>query len=223
MIKVEKLTKTYNKGKENQVNALQDISFQIESGSLNAIVGPSGSGKSTLLNILGGLDRDFDGTVEIEGSNLQSINSNTYRRRYVQTIFQQFYLIPALSVYENITLPIKFGNQLSRADLKTRADFILEKVGLFDRKSHRPSELSGGQIQRVALARALMPNPKIILADEPTGNLDSKTGNIIMELLKQINSEDGTTLIVISHDMGVIDDIKNRIHLKDGRIENFKK
>jgi putative ABC transport system ATP-binding protein len=220
MISVKNLSKTYQLGKENFVHALNDVSFEIEKSSINAIVGPSGSGKSTLLNIMGGLDRDYEGTVKIDDRDLKKISANNYRRNYVQTIFQQFYLIPALDVYENITLPIKFGRQMSKKKIKERADYILNKVGLFDRKHHRQSELSGGQIQRVAIARALMPNPKIILADEPTGNLDTKTGNQIMDLLFEINKEEGTTLAIITHDMEVIKDVKNVISIRDGKITN---
>jgi ABC-type lipoprotein export system ATPase subunit len=220
MISVKNLSKTYQLGKENFVHALNDVNFEIEESSLNSIVGPSGSGKSTLLNILGGLDRDYEGDVKIEGRNLQKISPNKYRRTYVQTIFQQFYLIPALNVYENITLPIKFGSQFNNKQMKERADHILNKVGLYERRHHKQSELSGGQIQRVAIARALMPNPRIILADEPTGNLDTKTGNQIMDLLFEINKEEGTTLIIITHDMEVIKDVKNVISIRDGKITN---
>ncbi len=223
MIKVENLRKTYKLAKSNEVHALRGASFEIAKAEIAALVGPSGSGKSTLLNILGGLDREYKGMAMILDKDIKQYNANFYRRHVVQTIFQQFYLIPSLTVYENILLPVKFGRQFSGKELKERADYILEKVGLKDRRKHRPNELSGGQAQRVAIARALLPNPDIILADEPTGNLDSKTGDAIMDLLFQINKEDNTTVIVITHDMNIIRDVKKRIFLKDGKVEKISK
>ncbi len=223
MIKIHNLSKTYFLGKENNVHALVDVSFEIDTGKMAAIVGPSGSGKSTILNILGGLDRRYQGLVLIEDKDIKKYDANEYRRKYVQTIFQQFYLVPSLSVYENMLLPIKFGGQLKGKKLEERANFILEKVGLADRKNHKPNELSGGQTQRVAIARALITKPKIILADEPTGNLDSKTGEAIMDLLSQINKEENTTVVIITHDTNLIENISTRIHLKDGKVEKIDK
>jgi len=223
MIKINNLHKRYRLGRNNIVDALNGISFEIKAKEMAALVGPSGSGKSTILNIVGGLDRDYAGEVLIDNKNLKSINKDKYRRNYVQTILQQFYLVPALTVSENITLPIKFGGQFSGKDLKQRLDHILEEVGLSDRRNHKPSELSGGQIQRVAVARALITNPDIILADEPTGNLDSKTGGEIIDLLFKINETEGTAMIIITHDMEIIKDVKHKIYLKDGLVEKEDK
>ncbi|GAB4286345.1 MAG: ABC transporter ATP-binding protein [Candidatus Dojkabacteria bacterium] len=220
MIKATNVSKTYQLGKNNLVHALRGVTFEIKAGEVAALVGPSGSGKSTLLNILGGLDRRFEGEVHINDKNLMAFNPNEYRRHWVQTIFQQFYLVPALSVYENVTLPITFGKQFTGKALQERADYILNEVGLFERKNHKPNELSGGQIQRVAIARALITNPKIILADEPTGNLDSKTGGEIVNLLFKINQEAKTTIVIITHDMDIIEDVEHKMFLKDGFLTN---
>lgn len=216
MISVKNLSKTYQLAKDNIVHALRDVSFEIKKGQISALIGPSGSGKSTMLHVLGGLDRDYTGTVEVKDKDIKSYDPNDYRRHVVQTIFQQFYLVPSFSVMENITLPITFGHQYSGKALEERAKYILETVGLYDRRDHKPNELSGGQAQRVAIARALMPNPSMILADEPTGNLDTKTGEAIMDLLFKINEEEEATIIVISHDMEVIRDVSNRFYLRDG-------
>lgn len=218
MIKTNNLSKTYKLSKENLVHALKNVSIEIPDSSVAAIIGHSGSGKSTLLNILGGLDRKYQGEVFVNEKNLKQINANEYRRNYVQTIFQQFYLVPALSLYENVVLPVKFGKQFNVKDLKERAEYILEKVGLSDRKNHKSKELSGGQVQRAAIARALITSPKIILADEPTGNLDTKTGSEIVNLLFEINQSEKTTMIIITHDMDIIEDVKLKFTLKDGEV-----
>lgn len=218
MINIQNLSKTYKLAKENIVHALRNVSLEIPEASIAAIIGHSGSGKSTLLNILGGLDRKYEGEVFVDEKNLKNINANDYRRNYVQTIFQQFYLVPALSVYENVVLPVKFGKQFNSKDLKERAEYILEKVGLSDRKNHKSKELSGGQIQRAAIARALITSPKIILADEPTGNLDTKTGGEIVDLLFEINQTEKTTMVIITHDMDIIEDVKLKFTLKDGEV-----
>lgn len=222
MIKIENLTKTYTLGKENEVHALRGVNVEIPQGKIVAIVGPSGSGKSTMLNILGGLDNDYSGSIKIGDKDLKKFKPTEYRRNFVQTIFQQFYLVPTLNVWENMTLPIKFGKQMSSKKLKERGDYILGKVGLLDRKSHYPNQLSGGQIQRVSIARALITNPKLILADEPTGNLDSKTGNSIMNLLEEINRDEETTVVIITHDLDLIKDVKNKIFLLDGEVDKIE-
>lgn len=223
MLKIENLTKQYKLGKKTYVDALKGVSLEIKKGEVMALVGPSGSGKSTLLNIIGGLDREYGGEVHIEDRgemrNLRQIDSNRYRRHIVQTIFQQFYLVPTLSLLENVTLPVKFGRQLSTNELRDHTNYILDKVGLSDRKNHKPSELSGGQIQRAAIARALITKPDIILADEPTGNLDTSTGDEIMELLFEINEDEGTTLVIITHDHEIIRDVKHQVFLRDGLID----
>lgn len=218
MIKVQNLSKTYKKGTENAVHALNDVAFDVKESSIMAIVGPSGSGKSTLLNILGGLDRQYEGHAFVKDKDIKKYNANTYRRKIVQTIFQQFYLVPSLTVYENITLPNNFGRQFGPRKVKERAEYILDKVGLSNRKNHKPKELSGGQAQRVAIARALMPDPQILLADEPTGNLDTKTGTAIMDLLMKINQESKTTIAIITHDVHLIKDIDEKIYIQDGKI-----
>lgn len=222
MIEINKLTKKYRISRNNIVDAVNNLSFDIESGEVVTIIGPSGSGKSTLLNVLGGLDRDYDGEVKVDNKEIREYNSVYYRRNIVGTIFQQFYLIPALSVEENIALPFIFNTKISKKQSKRKVEELLEKVGLQDRRTHKPKELSGGQAQRVAIARALIADPKILLADEPTGNLDSKTGEEIMNLLLNLNKEVGTTLMIVTHDTELISDSQKIIHLKDGRLDKSK-
>lgn len=222
MIQINNLNKTYRLGTENSVKALDNINLNIEDSEIAVVVGPSGSGKSTLLNILGGLDREYDGEVIVGGKDIKKRNPNEYRRNWVQTIFQQFYLVPALNVRENATLPITFGKQFSGKEFSERVDYILNTVGLYERKNHKPSELSGGQIQRVAVARALITDPKIILADEPTGNLDSKTGNEIVELFYKINEEQGTTMVIITHNTDIFKNVSNKVFMRDGQIVESK-
>lgn len=217
MIKAENLEKTYRSGKRVIVKALDDVSFEVNEKEVLALVGPSGSGKSTILSILGGLDTDYKGKVIVAGKEIRKYDSNYYRRNVVATIFQQFYLVPSLSVEENIMLPIKFGDQLSKEAAKERLEYLLKKVGLDDRRKHRPNELSGGQAQRVAIARALMPKPQVLLADEPTGNLDSKTGEDILKLLLELNKEEGTTMIIITHDSEIAAHADRKVFLRDGK------
>lgn len=221
MIKVENLTKKYKMGKNNEVIALDGLSFEVKDSEVLAVIGTSGSGKSTLLNILGGLDFQYKGKVEIDQKEIKKYDQDYYRREIVGTIFQQFYLIPKLTVEENILLPITFGHQLIKDASKERLDYILEKVGLKDRRKHKPSELSGGQAQRVAIARALIAKPRLLLADEPTGNLDSKTGEEILDLMRQLNKEEKTTMIIVTHDSSVANKTDRKIILKDGKnVEN---
>lgn len=222
MIEIKDLTKKYRISRNNVVDAVNKLSFDIESGEVVTIIGPSGSGKSTLLNVLGGLDRDYDGEVKVDEKEIREYNSVYYRRNIVGTIFQQFFLIPALSVEENIALPFIFNTKISKKQSKRKVEELLEKVGLQDRRTHKPKELSGGQAQRVAIARALIADPKILLADEPTGNLDSKTGEEIMNLLLNLNKEVGTTLMIVTHDTELISDSQKIIHLKDGRLDKSK-
>jgi putative ABC transport system ATP-binding protein len=218
MIKVKNLKKIYQMNAENKVFALNDISFTAETKEMVAIVGSSGSGKSTLLNILGGLDRIYEGEVIVDDKDIKDYNPNTYRRFKVGTIFQQFNLISALNVLENILLPVKFGKQLSVKDSEDRAKYLLDKVGLTDRLKHKPSELSGGQMQRVAIARALLAKPEILLADEPTGNLDSVTGQEIMHLLFELNAEEHMTMFLVTHDLNLAEGIDRKLFLRDGKI-----
>lgn len=220
MIKAQDLRKEYKQNKKVTVKALDGVTFEIPDSSTVAIVGPSGSGKSTLLNILGGLDTDYSGEILVNGKNIKDYNTNDYRRKVVGTIFQQFNLVPSLTVAENIMLPISFGKQMSSFEAENRLAYLLDRLGLKDRAKHTPAELSGGQSQRVAIARALISKPQIILADEPTGNLDSKTGNEIVELLFELNKEEGTTLIIVTHDPELFKNVDFSIHLKDGKINN---
>jgi putative ABC transport system ATP-binding protein len=220
MILINKLTKNYLMGKGNAVKALDGFSCDIKKGEIWGIVGPSGCGKSTLLNILGGLDTKYSGEVLVNGKDIKKYNSNYYRRNVVGTIFQQFYLVPSLTVEENVLLPIVFGKQKNKKEINDRVNLLLEKVGLEKRKKHRPRELSGGESQRVAIARALVANPSILLADEPTGNLDSKTGRSIIDLLIEINRTEETTLIIVTHDVSIGESLDNKIELLDGRIKN---
>lgn len=218
MIKAKNLSKTYFPDTDHEIKALDGITFEIPEGEATVIVGPSGSGKSTILNILGGLDTKYDGEIEVNGIDIKAYNTNQYRRNIVGTIFQQFNLMPSLSVEENILLPLKFGKQFSEEEAKERVHNLLKRLGIENRANHRPNELSGGQSQRVAIARALMVKPTILLADEPTGNLDSKTGHEIFELLEEINEEENVTLVVVTHDIALFEEIDNKIRLLDGKI-----
>jgi putative ABC transport system ATP-binding protein len=218
MIEVKNLKKIYQMNAENQVFALNDISFTAERKEMIAIVGSSGSGKSTLLNILGGLDRIYEGEVIVDNKDIKDYNPNIYRRLKVGTIFQQFNLISALNVLENVLLPLQFGKQFVGLDAKDRAKYLLDKVGLSDRLKHRPNELSGGQMQRVAIARALVAKPEILLADEPTGNLDSVTGREIMQLLFELNAEENMTVFLVTHDLNLAKGINRKLFLRDGKI-----
>ena len=221
MIQLQNVSKQYRMTATNTVQALDDISLTIDTGEVIACIGSSGSGKSSLLNILGGLDRKYTGQVYVEDKDIKEYNPNHYRRRKVGTIFQQFHLLAPLTVKENVILPIRFGRQYSGKKAENRAKYLLDRVGLTERMGHKPAQLSGGQMQRVAIARALMAQPEIILADEPTGNLDSKTGQDIMHLLEQINQEEQVTVILVTHDQEVAQTIPRKIYLKDGKIEHY--
>ena len=215
-IDIKNLKRVYQMSKEVSVEALRGVSFDIKEGEFISVVGSSGSGKSTLLNILGGLDWEYTGKVLIDGTDIKEYNPNFYRRHIVGTIFQQFYLIPSLSVEENILLPMKFTGSKD-IDVSKRLDYLLDMVDLKNRRKHLPKELSGGQAQRVAIARALIDTPKIVLADEPTGNLDSKTGESILNLLKELNKTEGVTVILVTHDKGISKKTDRVITLVDGK------
>ena len=202
--------------KEVSVEALRGATFDIKEGEFVSVVGSSGSGKSTLLNILGGLDWGYTGKVLIDGTDIKEYNPNFYRRHIVGTVFQQFYLIPSLSVEENILLPMKFTGSKD-IDVSKRLNYLLDMVDLKNRRKHLPKELSGGQAQRVAIARALIDTPKIVLADEPTGNLDSKTGESILNLLKELNKTEGVTVILVTHDKSISKKTDRVITLVDGK------
>lgn len=214
------LSKIYEKGKI-EVPALQDVTFEISEGNLVGIVGKSGSGKSTLLNLIGGLDRSTSGNIFFNGKDLAVLNRYElalHRRYSVGMIFQSFNLVPTLSALDNVILPLIFTG-VSRKSRKSSGRELLEQVGLGERIHHFPGELSGGEAQRVAIARALANQPRVILADEPTGNLDSQTSEEIMNLLVQLNKNIGLTILMVTHDLETANRISHRvIRLKDGRI-----
>lgn len=222
ILKVEELRKVYGSG-ENTVNALDGISFSVEKGDFVAIVGPSGSGKSTLLHILGGVDKPTSGHVYVNGQDVYA-GSDTrlaiFRRREVGLIYQFYNLIPVLNVRENMTLPVLLD---CRKVNEERLNELIEVLELRGRESHLPNQLSGGQQQRVSIGRALMNSPGIVLADEPTGNLDSKNSQEIVNLLKLFNREYGQTLIVITHDESIALQAKRIIAIEDGRITRDEK
>lgn len=216
-IEIENLKRVYKPSKNVVVKALDGVTFSVEEGSFISLIGSSGSGKSTFLNVLGGLDWEFTGDITIEGKNIRDYNQNYYRRHIVGTVFQQFYLIPSLTVEENILLPLKFQRNINKIDTKKRLESLLEQTGLENRRKHYPKELSGGQAQRVAIARALIDSPKIVLADEPTGNLDSHTGESILQLLRSLNKSEGTTMILVTHDSKISKATEKTITLVDGK------
>lgn len=211
------LSKTYG-SKESKVKALTDININIEKGEFVAIIGPSGSGKSTLLHLLGGLERLSNGSIKVNGKDISKLKDKElaeYRRKEVGFVFQQYNLIPVLNVEENIELPLMLGND----DMdENYINELIEILGLKERKTHLPSQLSGGQQQRVAIGRALATKPSIILADEPTGNLDSKTTEEVMELLKKSIKKFNQTLIVITHDIDIAKKADRVISIVDGKI-----
>jgi len=216
LIETKEIHKIYRLGKI-EVHALRGVSLQIEEGEFVAIMGPSGSGKSTLMHILGCLDTPTKGTYLLEGIPVESLSENeraSVRKSKVGFVFQSFNLLPRLSALENVALPMVYLG-LTPRERKRKAFRLLEAVGLQERANHSPSELSGGEAQRVAIARALANDPKIILADEPTGNLDTKTGNEILDLLEELNKK-GKTIIVVTHDPEVARRARRIMRLKDG-------
>ena len=215
-IQIQNLKRRYVISKSVSVDALRGVTFDVEKGEFISVIGSSGSGKSTLLNILGGLDRKYTGSVYVDEKDIKEYDPNYYRRYIVGTIFQQFYLIPSLNVEENILLPLKFGKK-EGIDFEERLNYLLDIVGLKHRVKHFPRELSGGEAQRVAIARALIDSPKIVLADEPTGNLDSKTGNDILELLKELNKEEELTILLVTHDQAIAQKTDRISTLVDGK------
>ena len=217
ILKVQNLTKIYGKG-DNKVVALDNVSFSIEKGEFVAIVGASGSGKSTLLHIIGGVDRPTSGKVFIDGKDIFNFNDDKlaiFRRRQVGLIYQFYNLIPILNVEENIVLPLSLDN---REVNKDNLNDLLKLLGLENRRTHLPNELSGGQQQRTSIGRALITNPTIILADEPTGNLDSKSSDEIVALLKKSNKELNQTIVMITHNMEIAKLADRVIKIEDGKI-----
>ena len=214
------LTRRYAMG-DTCVEALRGVDLTIERGEFVGLVGPSGSGKSTLLNLLGGLDRPTRGQVWINGTELSAGDERTltrHRREHVGFVFQSFNLLPRLTAMENVALPLMFSNVPEKQRLR-RAQQLLERVGLRARLAHRPTQLSAGEQQRVAIARALVGQPALLLADEPTGNLDTVTGAEIMALLKELNDEQGLTLLVVTHDPEVAAFAERIVKLRDGQVE----
>ena len=220
MIRSINVHKLYRQGK-NEITALAGVSLDVQKGEFAVIMGPSGSGKSTLLHLIGGLDRPTQGEVLVDGriiSQMPDDEATLLRRTKIGFIFQFFNLLPTLTAVENVMLPLILDEQPTPA-AHTRADVLLERVGLEARRDHLPEELSGGEIQRLAIARALAFNPPILLADEPTGNLDSKTGETILQLIRHINREEGCTVLMVTHNLEAAGYGDRIIYLRDGRIE----
>lgn len=219
VIEVRDLTKTYKMG-EVEVQALRGVSFAIQRGEVISIMGPSGSGKSTIMNTLGCLDRPTSGEYYLDGVEVARMSDDqlaSVRNRKVGFVFQSFNLLSRQTATFNVELPLRYAGTMEGR--RAKAEDALRAVGLENRMSHRPTELSGGQQQRVAIARAIVNNPAIIMADEPTGNLDSKVGKEIMTLLLNLNKERGTTLIIVTHDPNIADQTQRVIRLRDGLLE----
>lgn len=217
ILKVENLTKTYGSG-ENLVHAVNDVSFSVEKGEFVAIVGASGSGKSTLLHLIGGVDRPTSGKIFVDGNDISKMNDDklaVFRRRQVGIVYQFYNLIPILTVEENITLPCDLDG---RGVDRERLEMILDSFGLRARRKHLPNQLSGGQQQRTSIARALINNPSLVLADEPTGNLDSKSSEEVMSILKMCNQSYGQTVIMITHNLDIAKQADRIITISDGKI-----
>jgi putative ABC transport system ATP-binding protein len=223
MIRVRGMKKSYRTGKVvNQV--LHGVDLDVAAGDMLALVGPSGSGKSTLLHALGGLDRDYEGTIEVDGRDLHKLSDadiSDYRNRHVGFVFQAFNLLDHLTCRENVALPARFGRGdgvLDDAAANARADELLSRVGLKEKLDARPTTLSGGQKQRVAIARALFSRPRLMLCDEPTGNLDRATGQQIVELFSTLNRDEGITILIVTHDARISEVTGRTIRVEDGRL-----
>ena len=224
VVDAKELTKTYQMSEDIQVHALRGLTFKVEAGEIIAIMGPSGSGKSTLMNILGCLDRPSSGSYLLDGKDVSQLQDNALadiRNSKVGFVFQNYNLLQRTSALANVMLPLRYNRHDggTQHDQKEAATAVLEQVGLKERMQHKPFELSGGQQQRVAIARALINNPAIILADEPTGNLDSKSGDEIMELLLDLNKQKRVTLILVTHDPDIAKHAQRVIHIVDGKVK----
>jgi ABC-type lipoprotein export system ATPase subunit len=221
-IELRSVSRQYQMG-ETVVRAVDQVSFAIPRGDFAALLGPSGSGKSTLLNLIAGLDRPTSGAIVVDGRDLATMSSEElarYRRNTVGMIFQSFNLVPTMTLAENVELPMRFA-EVDRAERAQRAIELLTKVGLASRADHRPSQLSGGEQQRGAIARALVNRPTLLLADEPTGNLDSRTGQEIMDLIVELNSTLGVTIVMVTHEQALADHYSRRaLHMADGKLAN---
>jgi putative ABC transport system ATP-binding protein len=216
MLRCDALTKTYRSG-GRELTVLNDISFTVDPGGVVAVVGPSGSGKTTLLGLLAGLDRPTSGTVHLDGADLTALDGDALARLRggkIGFVFQSFQLIPTLTARENVQVPLELRGEAAAE----RATELLQRVGLADRADHYPAQLSGGEQQRVALARAFSTRPKVLFADEPTGNLDARTGAGIIDLMTELNRDFGTTLVLVTHDLDLASRARRTIRLADGRI-----
>jgi ABC-type lipoprotein export system ATPase subunit len=223
MIRLRGMHKTYRTGKVS-TKVLRGIDLDIEEGELVAIIGPSGSGKTTLLHAIGGLDSDYTGKVEVDGKDLHKLSDvelSDYRNRTVGFVFQHFYLLPHLSCLENVTLPHVFSraDQMPDGDLRKRGMEVLEQVDLVEKAEDPPTTLSGGQRQRVAIARALFNRPRLLLCDEPTGNLDSKLGASILALFRELNEEQGITVLIVTHDPNIAAAARRQVVVMDGKLD----
>tara|TARA_Y100000310_G_scaffold336884_1_gene422569 strand:- start:12083 stop:12793 length:711 start_codon:yes stop_codon:yes gene_type:complete len=224
VIELKNVWKTYDMG-ETKVHALRGVSLKIEEGEFVAVVGPSGSGKSTMMHIVGCLDVPSKGVVSLNGRDIATLHESDLaqtRGKSIGFIFQQFNLLPMLTAEENVALPMLFQG-INRQKQLQQAQQLLKQLGLRDRMDHKPTELSGGQRQRVAIARALANTPNVVLADEPTGNLDSKTGKEVMEILADLHFKKGKTVILVTHDIDLVKHAERVIYLKDGMIEKIKR
>lgn len=220
VVRLTDVIKTYQMG-DNEVKALRGVSFEIKQGEFVAIMGPSGSGKSTCMNMIGCLDRPTSGIVKINGRETAKMNEKelaVLRNKTIGFVFQQYHLISSMNVIENVMLPLKY-QRLEKSERHRRAEIALKAVGLEERMHHKPHELSGGQKQRVAIARAMVTEPKILLADEPTGALDSETGHQVMDMFRQINKDNGTTVIIVTHDPRIGESTKRCIKILDGKLQ----
>jgi putative ABC transport system ATP-binding protein len=223
LITVDNVWKKYDMGKADPLVVLKEICLEIKKGEFVAITGPSGSGKSTMVNIIGALDKPSWGNILLKNKNVSDMDESSLaflRGKTIGFIFQQFNLIPTLSALQNVMLPMEILD-ISEKKAKEKAKELLTMLGLEDRVHHKPNELSGGQQQRVAIARALSNDPEIILADEPTGNLDSKTGQFVMDFLGELHKK-GKTIILITHDLNLVDYAKKIVYIKDGKVEKIK-
>ncbi|PKE30341.1 lipoprotein-releasing system ATP-binding protein LolD [Rahnella sp. AA] len=220
LLQCDNLCKTYQEGKMH-TDVLRDVSFAMQPGEMMAIVGTSGSGKSTLLHLLGGLDSPTSGEVIFKGKSLNAMSSSAkseLRNRELGFIYQFHHLLPDFTALENVAMPLLIGKKKS-AEVQERAMAMLEAVGLQHRSSHRPSELSGGERQRVAIARALVNNPSLVLADEPTGNLDQRNADSIFELLGELNVRQGTAFLVVTHDLQLANRLTRQLEMRDGKLQ----
>jgi putative ABC transport system ATP-binding protein len=219
ILRLQQVRKLYKSG-QRELTVLDDINFDVPAGSTMAIVGPSGSGKTTLLGLCAGLDRASSGTVELHGTRLNELNEDqlaAVRNRYVGFIFQNFQLLPTLTALENVMVPLELRGE---KNIRPRALDLLDKVGLADRGHHYPTQLSGGEQQRVSLARAFSNKPQILFADEPTGNLDAETSEMVVQLLFDLNKDAGTTLVLVTHDLDLAAKTQRIIKIKGGRISS---